>query len=124
MPLFEDMLINTITSQMLRTAVNGREWSSAKTRNDALIPLRGVFELACDDEVIDKNPCDRLKNQKTQEDEPDPFNEMEKEIILNWLKEIYCRLPNRVLVFCGGILDRLPSIRNYRTHLAGCRFFK
>ena len=89
MPLFEDMPINTITSQMLRTAVNGREWSSAKTRNDALIPLRGVFELACDDEVIDKNPCDRLKNQKTQEDEPDPFNEMEKEIILNWLKEKY-----------------------------------
>ena len=83
MPLFEDMLINTITSQMLRTAVNGREWSSAKTRNDALIPLRGVFELACDDEVIDKNPCDRLKNQKTQEDEPDPFNEIERERILN-----------------------------------------
>nr|WP_228278546.1 site-specific integrase [Acinetobacter baumannii] len=89
MPLFADMPINSITSQMLRSAVNGREWSSAKTRNDALIPLRGVFELACDDEVIDKNPCDRLKNQKTQEDEPDPFNEMEKEIILNWLKEKY-----------------------------------
>ncbi|MGV0887361.1 hypothetical protein V6760_10855 [Acinetobacter venetianus] len=74
---------------MLRSAVNGREWSSAKTRNDALIPLRGAFELAHDDEIIDKNPCDRLKNQKTQETEPDPFNEIERERILNWLKEKY-----------------------------------
>ncbi len=89
MPLFADMPINTITSQMLRIVVNGREWSSAKTRNDALIPLRGAFELAHDDEIIDKNPCDRLKNQKTQEAEPDPFNEIERERILNWLREKY-----------------------------------
>lgn len=89
MPLFADMTINTITSQMLRNAVNRREWSSAKTRNDALIPLRGAFELAHDDEVIDKNPCDRLKNQKAQESEPDPFSEIERERILNWLKEKY-----------------------------------
>ncbi|WP_227591687.1 tyrosine-type recombinase/integrase [Acinetobacter vivianii] len=89
MPLFADMPINTISSQMLRSAVNGREWSSSKTRNDALIPLRGAFELANDDEIIDKNPCDRLKNQKTQETEPDPFNEIERERILNWLREKY-----------------------------------
>ena len=89
MPLFAEMPIATISTQMLRSAVNGREWSSAKTRNDALIPLRGAFELAHDDEVIDKNPCDRLKNQKTQEGEPDPFNEIEREKILNWLRDKY-----------------------------------
>lgn len=62
MPLFAETPIDQITSQMLRNAVNGREWSSPKVRNDALIPLRGTFELAADDEAIDKDPCDRLKN--------------------------------------------------------------
>lgn len=64
MPLFAETPIDQITSQMLRNAVNGREWTSPKVRNDALIPLRGTFELAADDEAIDKDPCDRLKNQK------------------------------------------------------------
>lgn len=89
LPLFSEMPIDTITSQMLRSAVNKREWSSAKVRNDALIPLRGTFQLAYDDEVIDKNPCDRLKNQRSQTDDPDPFTEIERDKLLNWLKLNY-----------------------------------
>ncbi|MFU8925155.1 tyrosine-type recombinase/integrase [Acinetobacter puyangensis] len=89
MPLFAEMPIDTISSQMLRNAVNNREWSSAKVRNDALIPLRGTFLLAFDDEVIDKNPCDRLKNQKNKESIPDPFTTGERDLLLQWLKSQY-----------------------------------
>lgn len=86
MPLLAEMPIDDISSQMLRNAVNGREWSSAKVRNDALIPLRGVFELAADDEVIDKNPAERLKNQKNNQELPDPFTAGERDLLLQWLK--------------------------------------
>lgn len=89
MPLFAETPIDQITSQMLRNAVNGREWTSPKVRNDALIPLRGTFELAADDEAIDKDPCDRLKNQKNQVDDPDPFTDFERDTILDWLKAHY-----------------------------------
>lgn len=89
MPIFDDMPINTITSRLLRNAVNEIEWSSAKVRNDALIPLRGTFAIAYDDEVIDKNPCDRIKNQKTQDEEPDPFTEFERNVLLRWLDSQY-----------------------------------
>lgn len=89
MPLFATHPIADITSQQVRQAVNQMEWSSAKTRNDSLIPLRGVFKLAFQDEVIDKDPCDRITNKKHQDPEPDPFTRHEMDLILRNLATNY-----------------------------------
>jgi len=89
MPMFAPRPINSFTFSELRAAVNGIEWSSAKTRNNALIPLRGVFELAVEDELIDRDPSARLKNLKHQKQPADPFTREEAEQIIAHLYEEY-----------------------------------
>ncbi|NIV38131.1 MAG: tyrosine-type recombinase/integrase [Anaerolineae bacterium] len=88
-PLYAAIPINQITPRQLRQAVADIEWTSAKTRNNALIPLRKVFDLAVDDELIDRNPASRIKNQKHQKPAVDPFSEKEAEQIIAWLYKNY-----------------------------------
>jgi integrase len=40
-----------------------------KRKNNVLVPMRSVFKMAFMDEIIDKNPMDRIRNLKT--DKPD-----------------------------------------------------
>lgn len=87
MPELSGRDMTTIRYSELRHLVNSIEWSSAKTRNNALIPLRGVFEMAYLDELIDSNPSDRLRNIKHQKDPPDPFNRDEMELIISSMKQ-------------------------------------
>jgi integrase len=47
---------------------------SAKRINNTLIPLRQVFKKAFEDEIIDKNPMNRVKNLRVNTREPKPFN--------------------------------------------------
>ena len=70
MPQFAGRQIGTITYSELRMAVNQIPWANAKTRNNALIPQRGVFDLAFEDEIIDRNPAAKLKNRKHQRPPP------------------------------------------------------
>lgn len=53
-----------------------------KRKNNILIPLRGAFEDAVDDEMIARSPLDRIKNLQVDPDEPDPFEPDEVERIL------------------------------------------
>ena len=46
---------------------------SAKRINNTLIPLRQVFKKAFEDEIIDKNPMDRVRNLRINTREPKPF---------------------------------------------------
>lgn len=85
MPELAAVELRDIRYGQLRALVNQIEWSSAKTRNNALIPLRGVLELAYQDELIDRNPAERLKNLKHQRPVPDPFTSDEMETILDHL---------------------------------------
>lgn len=85
MPRFALRAIDTIQPSELRAVVNGIPWSSAKTRNNSLIPLRGVFELASDDDLIDKNPAGKIKNIKHQKPPVDPFEQAEAEKIITHL---------------------------------------
>lgn len=71
-----------IPHHMVRQAVNKITFNSQKTRNNALIPLRGTFALAFDDEIIDDIPTKRIKNNKPQTPMPDPYTEQETEAIL------------------------------------------
>lgn len=87
MPPLSTRDIRTVRYSELRHLVNSIEWSSAKTRNNALIPLRGIFDMAYLDEVIDSNPADRLRNLKHQKAPPDPFTRTEMELILSAMKD-------------------------------------
>jgi integrase len=89
MPLYAPRPISSVAYSELRADVNRIEWSSAKTRNNALIPLRGVFAAAHEDEVIDRDPAARLKNLKHQKPPIDPFSQEEAELVINHLYEEY-----------------------------------
>ncbi|MHB8982539.1 Arm DNA-binding domain-containing protein [Thiobacillus sp.] len=60
---------------------------SRKTQNNILIPLRGVFELACKADPHLRNPTDGIDNLKVQKAQPDPFDPEEVEVILAALRE-------------------------------------
>lgn len=60
---------------------------TGKTRNNNLIPLRGVFALAKKDHAISDDPAAALENSKVQTAEPDPFELGEVERILADLAE-------------------------------------
>lgn len=82
MPSLALMAIADITPAVIRDTLNQFEFSSIKTRNNTLIPLRGTFQLAFDDEVIDDMPTKRIKNKKAQSSIPDPYTQAETEKIL------------------------------------------
>lgn len=82
MPAFGLMSIAEVTPAMVRDTLNQFEFASQKTRNNSLIPLRGTFSLAFDDEVIDDMPTKRIKNKKSQTVPPDPYSRSETALIL------------------------------------------
>lgn len=55
---------------------------SAKTFNNALVPLRGVFRLALADDLIDSDPSAKLRRAPRQKPEVDPVTPAEWELIL------------------------------------------
>jgi len=60
-----------------------------KTRNNILVPLRGIYADAFYDFVITNDPTARIKNLKVQKTEPDPFTPDEIDLIINSMKENY-----------------------------------
>ena len=79
-PQFGDRKINDITKSEIE------EWRaksltpnlSNKTINDIFIPLRGIFNAAAGDRLIDFNPLDHIKNlPRVHSDSADPFTKKE-----------------------------------------------
>ena len=60
---------------------------SRKTQNNILIPLRGVFALACKSDPHLKDPTDGIDNLKVQAGDPDPFDPDEVETVLSALRD-------------------------------------
>jgi len=58
---------------------------SRKTQNNIVIPLRGVYDLACKGLRGLRNPTEGLKNLRTQTGNPDPFTIEEVDVILDRL---------------------------------------
>jgi integrase len=58
---------------------------SGKRKNNLLIPLRQMYEEAYYDEIIEKNPMERVKALTVHTREPEPFNSDETNRILNQL---------------------------------------
>jgi len=46
---------------------------NAKTKNNTLIPMRGVLQMAVMDWLLDDDPTAKIKNAKVQKEPPDPL---------------------------------------------------
>lgn len=55
---------------------------STKTQNNLLTPVRGAYDMAFEEELIDKNPLDRVRAASVERHEPDPFTVAEIRAIL------------------------------------------
>lgn len=83
-PTFGDLTIAELTASKVK------EWLSAlpcsnKRKSNVLTPLRQMYDEMYHDEIIDKNPLERVKNLPTQSREPKPFTQEEVTKILNEL---------------------------------------
>lgn len=79
--------IHEITTDDIKELIIDLDFKTAKTLNNCLIPLRGVFQTAIDKKYIKENPLDGIKNKKVQVDIPDPFSRDEMNALLGWLNQ-------------------------------------
>ena len=84
-PKLGDFDITTITPTKLMEVVASHKWAM-KTRNNALGPLKNIFELAVVEGLIPVNPTATIKNAKVQRPEPDPLTLGEVEALLKWME--------------------------------------
>lgn len=84
---WHDVPIEHITYRMIQDVLQGHPWRSMKTRNNALTPLRGIFDLALQEGIIDKNPVLRVKRIKSQRPPPDPLDMGEVNAVLDWIEQ-------------------------------------
>lgn len=89
-PAFEGLTVAQIRYSDVKKAIaEKREVASAKTLNNGLICLRGIFDTAVRDGLIQKSPADGIKNQKHQAPTPDPFERGEMNAILAHIATTY-----------------------------------
>ncbi|MCW8693130.1 hypothetical protein OQH45_19825, partial [Acinetobacter baumannii] len=75
--------IANITNEDTEKVIIDRNFQTAKTFNNCVTPLRGVFEVAVKNNVIRKNPMNKIKNRKVQGETLDPFVRTEIQSIFN-----------------------------------------
>lgn len=75
-----------VTASKLGMAILDHGFRSVKGRNNCISPLRGVFDLMVNDNIIASNPADALKYAKVQKGEPDPLTMEEVEDLLTWFR--------------------------------------
>jgi integrase len=80
-PRFGDMAFDQVTPSLVRTWLADLP-IGPKRKNNVMIPLRDVFQLAYRDGRITGNPLDRIENFRNQPEEPQPFTPLEIQTIL------------------------------------------
>ena len=80
--------IDSIKYSTLAAYANSQEWE-AKNRNNILIPLRQVMEMAALDGIITGNPTSRIRNGKVQKKPPDPLTADEVQLVLDHMGKKY-----------------------------------
>lgn len=116
MPDFKDIKIQDLKASMIRAWIQQRP-VSLKTLRNYLIPFRAIVERALADDLIEKNPFDKIfpkrlvsvENAHTKH-EVDPFDEEEVFAILNaatgQLKNLY-----QFAFFSGLRIEELVALR-------------
>lgn len=103
-PAFASIPIDQIRKSQIMDVIHAKGWTSGKTLSNALTPLRGVFDLAIDDELISRNPAARIKGPKTQKPPPDPLSAEEMHAVLKCFKEHFPGwLPYFQIAFGSGM---------------------
>lgn len=87
MPHLALIPIHQVTHDDLQDLIVLKDFNSAKTLNNCLVPLRGVFDTALKSKLITENPMVGIENEKVQVGIPDPFSRVEMAALLNWLDE-------------------------------------
>ena len=82
-----DERIDQIRHSQILQVLAGASDVTAKTRNNLLIVIRGAFDMATRDRIVDANPCDGIRNGRHQAPRPDPFTKDEMIAILRELHE-------------------------------------
>lgn len=80
-PAFGEFSLTDLTTGLIRTWISNLDISN-KRINNVLIPLRAIYSEAFYDEIIDRNPLDRIKNLPKQSTEVEPFTFEEMNLIL------------------------------------------
>jgi len=86
LPRFGDMNIADIKHSMIMEWLGLTAWASMKTRNNVLIPMRGIFESAFLDGDIEQSPMARILNAKVQTKEPEPLTLQEVDAVLEHMQ--------------------------------------
>jgi integrase len=81
-PKFGDLPFHDVTASQVRAWLSDLA-IGPKRKNNILIPLREVFQLAYRDGRIASNPLDRIENLRSQPEEPNPFSPDEINTVLN-----------------------------------------
>lgn len=101
-PAFGDKRLGEIRHSDVKTAIaTKRKTASAKTINNALVSLRGIFDTAMKDGLIRKDPTEGVGNLKHQAAEADPFERHEVDAILSHMT----RFPEQVGNYFGFAFD-------------------
>ncbi len=85
--------INFVKYSTIAALANTQGWA-AKHRNNMLIPLRQVLEIAFLDGEIEFNPAERIKNAKVQKEPPDPLTAEEVEAVLKHMQKYDAQIGN------------------------------
>ncbi|MFT3975747.1 MAG: tyrosine-type recombinase/integrase [Sphingomonas bacterium] len=89
-PAFEDRHLAHIRTAEIREIICDRlDEVSARTINNNLIPLRGIFNAAIEEGLIDRSPMVPIRNLQYEHDLPDPFSREEMEAILTHLRDCH-----------------------------------
>lgn len=86
-PLLGDRPIKEIKYSELAKIVSNTAWGSTKTRNNKVSILRRVFAFAHADEIIDRDPTERLKSLKVQARPHDPYTIHDAELLIAGIRE-------------------------------------
>jgi integrase len=87
--LGEKTLIRDITHKTLASKIGAHPWSTAKTHNNYLIALRGIFNLEYPGPATIHNPMNGIKDMKVVRTLPDPLSASERDAILGDMKTQY-----------------------------------
>jgi integrase len=88
LPTLGDKLVTQVTYSDISNLIAAIP-GSAKTRNNALIPIRRVMHIAFIDGLIPSDVAARVEYQKHQSREPDPFTQDEADAIIAKIEERY-----------------------------------
>lgn len=85
----ENTPLPKLDHQVVEAEIGDYEWPSAKTHNNYLIALRGIFGMEYRGERAPHHPCNEIKNLKVVKPLPDPLSISERDKVLADLRERY-----------------------------------